>query len=68
MPTVTLQFPTDDKDHRKAVVLPLDERERIVEELDDIRACDAAKADYADRNDCGEKAEEAQERRRQAPP
>jgi len=47
MVTIHPQYVVDENQQRKAVVLPLDEWERIVEELeelDDIRAYDAAKS------------------------
>ena len=47
MVTIHPQYVVDENQQRKAVVLPLDEWERILgelEELDDIRAYDAAKS------------------------
>ena len=47
MVLVRLQYVVDEQQHPQAVLLPLAEWERIVEELeelDDIRACDQAKA------------------------
>lgn len=46
MATVHPQYVVDEEQHRKAVLLPLAEWERILEELeelDDIRAHDAAR-------------------------
>lgn len=51
MVTVHPQYVVDEEQHPKAVLLPLEEWERVVEELeelDDIRAYDAAKADSQD--------------------
>jgi hypothetical protein len=48
MSTVHPQYIVDESQHRTAVVVPVEEWERIVEELeelDDIRAYDAAKAE-----------------------
>ena len=47
MVTVHPEYVVDEQQHRKAVLLPVAEWERIVDELenlDDIRAFDAAKA------------------------
>ncbi len=47
MVNVHPEFVVDEKQHRKAVLLPIDEWEQIVqelEELDDIRAYDDAKS------------------------
>jgi len=47
MVAVHPQYVVDEKQHRRAVLLPVSDWERIVEELeelDDIRAFDAAKA------------------------
>ena len=46
MVTLHPEYVVDDKDKRKAVLLPVDEWERVVdelEELEDIRLYDAAK-------------------------
>ncbi len=46
------EYVVDDKQHRKAVLLPVAEWEQIVnelDELDDIRAYDAAKEQYSQR-------------------
>jgi hypothetical protein len=46
MVTLHPEYTVDDKQHRRMVVLPLVEWERVIEELeelDDIRAFDAAK-------------------------
>lgn len=51
MVTVHPEYVVDEKQHRKAVLLPVAEWERIVEELeelDDIRAFDKAKAGSQD--------------------
>jgi len=45
------EYVVDEKQHRKAVILPLSDWDRVVEqleELDDIRAYDNAKADSQD--------------------
>ncbi len=51
MVTVHPQYVVDEQQHPKAVILPLEEWRRVVEELeelDDIRAYDAAKTDSQD--------------------
>jgi len=51
MITTHQEYLTDDQGKRKAVVIPLDEWERIqeeMEELEDIRAYDAAKMEPSD--------------------
>lgn len=51
MVTVHPEYVVDEKQNRKSVILPLAEWERIVEELeelDDIRAYDQAKAGQQD--------------------
>jgi len=48
MVNVHPEYVVDEKQHRKAVLLPIEEWEQIVaelEELDDIRAYDSAKAE-----------------------
>ncbi len=52
MVTVHPEYVVDEQQHRKAVLLPASEWEQIVgelEELDDIRAYDAAQPHAADR-------------------
>lgn len=52
MVTVHPEYIVDERQHRKAVLLPAAEWEQIVselEELDDIRAYDAAQPHVADR-------------------
>lgn len=51
MITVHPQYAVDEKQHRKAVLLPVSEWDRVVEELeelDDVRAYDAAKSGSQD--------------------
>ena len=51
MVSVHPEFVIDEKQHRKAVILPVAEWARVVEELeelDDIRAYDAAKAESSE--------------------
>ncbi|NBC30625.1 MAG: hypothetical protein GVY29_11635 [Spirochaetes bacterium] len=52
MVTVHPEYVVDEQNNRKAVLLPAEEWEKIVselEELDDIRAYDATQQDSADR-------------------
>lgn len=45
------EYVVDEKQHRKSVILPLSDWERVVdelEELSDIKAYDKAKADHQD--------------------